>query len=165
MTFLLIFSTTFCGTPFHGFTPSRKETLMPWLPTAGCPEWNIILSWRKHNGEGLYLTGNLVFALQWTVWKDWKKGCSLATRRLLCVRFPFEFFFSYPILSSLCFNVLFPVCSVRSVLVVVGSAMNTIYRFTGKRTRRKLFNSLSIILRKEVIKAVFYALPLLPFIH
>lgn len=36
---------------------------MPWLPTAGCPEWNIILSWRKHNGEGLYLTGNLVFAL------------------------------------------------------------------------------------------------------
>ena len=85
---------------------------MPWLPTAGCPEWNIILSWRKHNGEGLYPTGNLVFALQWSMWKDWRKGRSL-TRRLLCVGFPFGFFFPYPILSSLCFNVLFPVCSVR----------------------------------------------------
>ena len=112
MTFLLIFNTTFCGTPFHGFTPSRKETLMPCLPTAGCPERNIILSWRKHNGEGLYLTGHLVFTLQWSTWKDWKKGCSLATRCSLCVGFPLGAFFPYPILSSLCFNVLFPVYSV-----------------------------------------------------
>lgn len=41
--------------------------------------------------------------------KIWKKGSGLVTRISLCVGFPFEGFSLFSLISSLCFNILFPV--------------------------------------------------------